>query len=65
MAPVNPLEALRDIFSREFTRLYLKLADSARQQTNYAVAYKYLQLTESAIADVSRWLLQMNEQTNK
>ena len=46
------LPALKERFSREFTNLYLRIADSARQQSNYAVARKYLHLTERAISEV-------------
>ena len=46
------LPSLKERFSREFTNLYLRIADSARQQSNYAVARKYLQLTERAINEV-------------
>ena len=47
------LSSLQSLFSLEFTKLYLKIADSARQQYNYAVTTKYLQLTEAAITEVS------------
>ena len=47
------LLALQNRFSREFTTLYLKMSDSARLQSNYAVARKYLQLTERAIDEVT------------
>lgn len=47
------LSSLQQMFSLEFTRLYLKMADSARQQCNYAVTTKYLKLTEAAITEVS------------
>ena len=50
-AGVN-IAALQERFSREFTSLYLKVADSAQLQSNYAVARKYLQLTERAINEV-------------
>lgn len=46
------LPALRERFSQEYTSLYLRVADSARLQSNYAVATKYLQLTEKAINEV-------------
>ena len=47
------LSILTTKFSREFTQLYLKMADSARQQSNYAVATRYLKLTEKAVKEVS------------
>ncbi len=47
------LSVLTTQFSREFTQLYLKMADSARQQSNYAVATRYLKLTEKAVKEVS------------
>ena len=46
------LPTLQERFSREITTLYLRVADSARQQSNYAVATRYLKLTESAIKEV-------------
>ncbi len=46
------LTSLQNRFSMEFTRLYLQTARSARLQSNYAVATKYLQLTEAAITEV-------------
>jgi len=46
------LSSLREKFSREFTTLYLRVAGSACQQSNYAVAIRYLKLTESAINEV-------------
>lgn len=46
------LTALQQIFSREFTCLYLKMANTARLQCNYAVAKRYLQLTEAAVGEV-------------
>ena len=46
------LPTLQERFSREITTLYLQVADSARQQSNYAVATRYLKLTESAIKEV-------------
>ncbi len=49
------LSVLTTQFSREFTQLYLKMADSARQQSNYAVATRYLKLTEKAVKEVSIW----------
>ncbi|XP_064405997.1 DNA-dependent protein kinase catalytic subunit-like isoform X2 [Halichondria panicea] len=45
------LSVLTTQFSREFTQLYLKMADSARQQSNYAVATRYLKLTEKAVKE--------------
>ena len=50
-AAVN-LDTLQERFSREFTNLYLKISNSARLQSNYAVATRYLQLTEAAIKEV-------------
>ncbi len=47
------LSVLTTKFSQEFTQLYLKMADSARQQSNYAVATRYLKLTEKAVKEVS------------
>ena len=47
------LASLNRTFSREYTYLYLKMADTARLQGNYAVARRYLQLTENAIGEVS------------
>ncbi len=47
------LSVLTTQLSREFTQLYLKMADSARQQSNYAVATRYLKLTEKAVKEVS------------
>ena len=46
------LPTLQERFSREITTLYLRVADSACQQSNYAVATRYLKLTESAIKEV-------------
>ena len=46
------LSSLRQLFSREYTGLYLKMADTARVQNNYDVAMRYLQLTEAAIGEV-------------
>ena len=46
------LSFLRQLFSREYTGLYLKMADTARVQNNYDVAMRYLQLTEAAIGEV-------------
>jgi len=54
VAHQETLASLQEKFSREFSELYLKLADSAQQQMNYAVAYKYLHLTESAVAKVKK-----------
>ena len=53
------LSVLKDTFTREYTRLYLKMADSARLQNNYDVATKYLHLTEAAITEVSASRKQM------
>ncbi len=47
------LPALQERFCREYTCLYLRIADSARLQCNYAVARKYLKLTEKAINEVA------------
>ena len=47
------LTALQRKFSREYTNLYLKIAHSARLQSNYPVATKYLKLTESALNEVT------------
>ena len=47
------LTALQRKFSREYTNLYLKIAHSARLQSNYPVATKYLKLTESALNEVA------------
>ena len=44
--------SLQQLFSREYTHLYLKMADTARLQNNYAVAKRYLQLTEAAVGEV-------------
>ena len=46
------LSALQNSFSLEFIHLYLKMANSARIQSNYFVATKYLHLTETAILEV-------------
>ena len=46
------LSSLQQLFSREYTHLYLKMADTARLQSNYAVAKRYLQLTEAAVGEV-------------
>ena len=46
------LSSLQQLFSREYTGLYLKMADTARVQNNYDVAMRYLQLTEAAIGEV-------------
>ena len=46
------LSSLQQLFSQEYTRLYLKMADTARVQSNYVVAKKYLQLTEAAVSKV-------------
>ena len=46
------LSALQQNFCREFTCLYLKMANTARLQSNYAVAKRYLQLTEAAVGEV-------------
>ena len=48
------LSSLQQLFSREYTGLYLKMADTARVQGNYAVAKRYLQLTEAAVGEVRR-----------
>ena len=48
------LPTLQERFSREITTLYLRVADSACQQSNYAVATRYLKLTESAIKEVDK-----------
>lgn len=45
------LTSLQNQFSLEFTQLYLQMARSARLQSNYAVAMKYLHLTEAAIME--------------
>ena len=47
------LASLQRTFCREFTSLYLKMADTARLQCNYAVSKRYLQLTEAAIGEVT------------
>ena len=44
---------LQERFSMEYTKLYMKIATIARQQSNYAVCRKYLGLTEKAINEVS------------
>jgi hypothetical protein len=46
------LTSLQQLFSREYTGLYLKMAETARVQSNYAVAKWYLQLTEAAVGEV-------------
>ena len=46
------LSALQQLFCREFTSLYLKMANTARMQCNYPVAKRYLQLTEAAVGEV-------------
>lgn len=46
------LGRLQERFSLEYTNLYIKIADVARQQSNYAVCCKYLGLTEKAINEV-------------
>ena len=46
------LSSLQQLFSQEYTHLYLKIADTARLQNNYAVAKRYLQLTEAAVGEV-------------
>ena len=46
------LSSLQQRFCREYTGLYLKMADTARVQSNYAVATRYLKLTETAIGEV-------------
>ena len=46
------LTSLQQLFCREFASLYLKMADTARLQCNYAVAKRYLQLTEAAVGEV-------------
>ena len=46
------LSSLQQLFCREFASLYLKMADTARLQCNYAVAKRYLQLTEAAVGEV-------------
>ena len=46
------LPQLRDRFSQEYIKLYMKIASTATQQSNYAVCHKYLSLTEKAIKDV-------------
>ena len=46
------LPQLQKRCSLEYTNLYMKIADTARQQSNYAVCRKYLQLTEQAINEV-------------
>ena len=48
------LSALQQLFSREYTCLYLKMANTARLQNNYAVAKRYLQLTEAAVSEVRK-----------
>ena len=50
------LDSLQAMFCLEYTQLYLRMAHSARLQSNYAVATKYLKLTEAAITQVcSSW----------
>ena len=52
------LPQLQEQFSLEYTHLYMKIADTARLQSNYAMCHKYLHLTEQAINDVcsySNW----------
>lgn len=46
------LGRLQERFSLEYTNLYVKVADVARQQSNYSVCCKYLGLTEKAINEV-------------
>lgn len=46
------LSSLQQVFCREFTCLYLKMANIARLQSNYPVAKRYLQLTEAAVGEV-------------
>ena len=46
------LPQLQEQFSLEYTNLYMKIADTARQQSNYAVCHKYLHLAERAINEV-------------
>ena len=46
------LPQLQERFSLEYTKLYMKIAAVARQQSNYAVCRKYLGLTETAINEV-------------
>ena len=48
----STLMTMQTRFSREFTNLYLKIAESARKQNNYAVATRYLKLTEKAAREV-------------
>ena len=64
VAPKETLAFLQEKFSREFIELYRRLAESAGQQMNYAVAYKYLQLSECAIAEV-REILRLQLHTSK
>eukprot|EP00731_Ephydatia_muelleri_P036866 Em0341g3a len=40
------LSMLQQLFSREYIQLYLRIASTATAQSNYAVARRYLQLTE-------------------
>eukprot|EP00731_Ephydatia_muelleri_P028749 Em0020g393a len=42
------LSMLQQLFSREYIQLYLRIASTATAQSNYAVARRYLQLTEKA-----------------
>ena len=50
------VDSLQAMFCLEYTQLYLRMAHSARLQSNYAVATKYLKLTEAAITQVcSSW----------
>ena len=55
------LPTLQERFSREITTLYLRVADSACEQSNYAVATRYLKLTESAIKEVAK-VINMEEE---
>lgn len=55
------LSSLQSTFSLEFTRLYLEMAHSARLQCNYAVATKYLQLTEAAITKVRTYVIMCSQ----
>ena len=48
------LSTLQQLFSREYTRLYLKMANTAMAQNNYSVAKRYLQLTEAAVGEVKK-----------
>ena len=48
------LPQLEERFSLEYTKLYMKIAAVARQQSNYAVCRKYLGLTETAINEVHK-----------